>query len=88
MTEKENPLDGLIPKCPLMQIGWRDCLSWAITDSRIVERFRSDTGIQWTPARSLIDTMIDKATGAEVDFVRKFVEWFNENVWGDINESV
>ena len=73
-------LMALAPANPLMQIAWVDCLHWAIGEPAIFERFAKDTGLR--VAKSAIERAIDKATGADVGVVKRFVEWFNANVWG------
>ncbi len=70
---------------PLMQIAWRDCLLWACTFEPIVKQFRDETGNAWEFGKTPIERMVDKATGAETEYCREFVEWFNANVWGDSN---
>lgn len=71
---------------PLMQIAWRDCLMWAFTFNPIVKQFNEDTGCTFTMGGSPIERMIDKATGADTEYCRQFVEWFNANVWGESDE--
>ncbi len=73
---------------PLMVQAWVDCLMWAIGQKDIIDAFRSDTGIMWRPASNPIHKMIDDATGAEGEFVKRFTEWFNESVWGDSRTEV
>lgn len=87
----ENPddgpsvLDGLVPSDPLMGIAWRDCMMWAIRSDEVLAAFRADTGNRWTPGGTPVERMIDGACGAEAAFAREFVEWFNANVWGDLD---
>lgn len=80
-----HPLDGLVPSDFLMAIAWRDCLSWAIGHAETLAAFRAQTGNTWSPGRTPIDRMIDEACGADAKFLREFVEWFNVNVWGDMD---
>jgi hypothetical protein len=63
---------------------WASCLMWAVNDPDAIAAFREDTGCKFQPARNGLDRMIDEATGAEAAFVKAFVEWFNSNVWGEI----
>ena len=65
-----------------MQPAWLGALDFALSQDGIVAAFREDTGNQWHPGKTGIDRAIDKATGAEEQFLREFVEWFNVNVWG------
>ena len=64
---------------------WLGCISFVIRQPGAVEQFRKDTGCNWQPGTTGIDRMIDKATGIEEEFVRQFVLWVNENVWGPID---
>ena len=75
-------LTDLMPADPLMRLAWCDCLMWAIGEEAIVATFRAETCNKWTPARGGLDKLIDAATGADVNFIRQFAQWFNENVWG------
>lgn len=69
-----------------MTQAWLDCLHWAIGFDPIREAFERDTNFHWKPARNAIDRLIDEATGADRAFIELFVKWFNENVWGDVEE--
>ena len=71
---------------PLMLAAWVDCLRWAIQEPYIIKWFRAETGNQWTPGLTPIESMIDDATGVAHDFIVSFVVWFNFNVWGQANE--
>ena len=79
-------LDDLAPRDPLMRLAWADCLRWAVSDPDVLAAFRAATGNQWTPGASPLDRMIDEASGAEAAFVRAFVVWHNETIWGDETE--
>jgi hypothetical protein len=70
-----------------MAPAWASCLYWAIGEPKIREAFSEQTGIKWTPARTAIDRMVDQATGADKKYMEAFVKWFNECVWGDVNEA-
>lgn len=75
----------LIPADPLMAVAWYSCLMCFVKKPGVIERFREDTGCNWTPATNVLDRMIDEQCGADFDFAKRFLEWFNENVWGDLN---
>lgn len=62
---------------------WYSCLRWAVGEKEIMGRFTAETGIKFHPETSPLDWMIDDATGANKDFVFKFCDWFNENIWGN-----
>jgi hypothetical protein len=78
-------LMALAPTNDLMLAAWVDCLSWAISHKPAMTAFRAETGINWTPARSPIEQMIDKATGAEVHFMEQFARWVNRTIWGEVD---
>jgi hypothetical protein len=85
MTNKADVLTPYLPDDPLLCQAWVDCLMWAVGFEPIMKRFREETGITYTPARSPIDQMIDEATGHQEHFVREFVKWFDTNVWGTLD---
>jgi len=66
-----------------MTPAWVDCLRWSIGEPEILAEFRVDTGCDFTPRLTSIDWMIDEATGRERAFIKQYVAWFNENVWGE-----
>lgn len=75
------------PDNPLMEMAWLDCLHWAIGHDEIRAGFEADTGARWPGPRTPLDRMIDEATGFKFDqeeYFRKFIVWFNENVWGEV----
>lgn len=75
-------LGPYLPQDPLMVQAWVDCLLWSVTNPDIVAAFRQQTDCHWTPATTGLERMIDQATGAEADFVRAYVAWFAQAVWG------
>ena len=66
----------------LNRAAWAACLMWAIGEPNVLAQFEADTGLKFTPPRNGIEAMIDKATGHQEAITRKFMEWFNKNVWG------
>lgn len=85
MKQLKTPIEDLMPSNALMHQAWTDCLLWAVGHAEIRKAFQKDTGISWQPSRSPIEQMIDEATGAEADHIEKFIRWFNQNVWGEVN---
>ncbi len=77
----KNIFGGLMPEG--MRDAWISSLHYALGSDQITSMFRRDTGNQWTPAKNSLDAMIDKAVGAERDFLTKFAKWHNENIWGE-----
>jgi hypothetical protein len=91
MLTTEIVSDGA-SECPetdvLMQVAWRDCLLWSIHSKQpdFMAAFTAETGLSFPPSpKSPIEAMIDHATGANEAIASRYVEWFNENVWGDSN---
>lgn len=68
-----------------MYPAWASALAWAAGEASIVEAFTEQTGMKIAVARSPLDRMIDDATGANEAVARRFVEWFNETIWGEID---
>jgi hypothetical protein len=68
--------------------GYIACLQWAISDDDVMRVFCADSGLRFTTftdfrSRSPLDKMIDEATGMYAEYVKKFVPWFNEHIWGE-----
>jgi hypothetical protein len=61
---------------------WLGCLHWALGTPEIVASFREETGQRWTPGRTGLGQMVDRATGADAAFLTAFAAWMNENLWG------
>jgi len=59
-------------------------MHWALGEPEIIQAFRQDTGITWTPGKTGIDQLIDKSTGADYRFICAFITWANEHIWGPI----
>jgi len=70
-----------------MAPAYYSCLQWAIGEVGILAAFSADTGKSFSPARTGMDKLIDDAIGFDPgeDFLRAFVPWFNEKVWGPID---
>lgn len=68
-----------------MTPAWLGCISWALGTPEVVEQFRKDTGLRCRPARSVLDRMVDEATGADRQFLEAFIKWVNVNVWGPVD---
>ena len=59
-------IERLIPhNLPLIEVFWLSALRTCLAIPAMLESFRTETGIQWTPGRTPMDRMIDQATGAE-----------------------
>lgn len=77
------PLDLYPADSPAYMVdAWAGCLSWASGEPEILRQFSADTGV--TVARDPLSLMIDRQTGYDAQIARRFVEWFNANVWGPV----
>ena len=67
-----------------MTPAWLGCVRWAASEPEVVDAFLRETGIQWSPASTPLERLIDQATGSDKELVSAFVRWANENVWGPL----
>ena len=82
-----NPVPEDIRGCDLMVIAWRDCLMWAIGHSETLQRFTAQTGRPLDLGSRGINALIDQSTGYTAAEVRRFIDWFNTNVWGNVADA-
>lgn len=61
---------------------WASCLLWAVAEPDILARFKHETGVSYAPPKNGLEAMIDKAANLEAHVCRRFIAWFNENIWG------
>ena len=67
---------------------WAGFLRFAISEEGMRRQFTEETGIQIPKApRSVIEAMIDKATGYDTDWIKPFVIWATETYWGDEEDT-
>ena len=73
------------PDNPIMAGAWYSAVKWAAQEQDALDAFEKATGIKplFAASRSPIERMVDEATGAGDASVTAFVDWFNENVWGE-----
>lgn len=69
-----------------MHGAWLDCLMWAIQEAEIIDAFQKETGCI-IPASGGFAKLIDQACGVDETFARTFTDWFNKNIWGDMERS-
>ncbi len=57
---------------------------WSVQDKATLSRFHHDHPKIILPGgiQSPIEKAIDDATGAAEEFPLKFIQWFNDNIWG------
>lgn len=67
-----------------MAPAWAACMQWALRKEEIRATFEAETGCRYSAPKSAIDRMIDNATGHGDAYVRAFVQWANEHVWGPL----
>jgi hypothetical protein len=63
---------------------WVSALVAATRNPEILAAFQQDTGCTYIVPRTSIDRLIDDAAGVTDQLGRAFVEWFNANVWGQV----
>ncbi len=69
---------------PVMEIAFRDFVSWAWEDPATRAAFEADTGMKLPkPATTGLDRLIDEATGHYEEVVEAFTRWVIANVWGE-----
>ncbi|MGO1163509.1 hypothetical protein ACTOV4_16375 [Brucella sp. C7-11G] len=67
---------------PIMYASFVGCLHWALGDKKIVDRYREETGDNFSPASSPEARMIDQVTGADIAFLQRFSDWVEKNIFG------
>ena len=91
MDAKTPPVKGmkLIPYgFPLMFEAWLGCVLWAATQEGHCNVFKQETGLDLKSLdkRTVLDSMIDEATGYENKVLAAFCDWVTERLWGEQNE--
>lgn len=86
--EPSNPLeprsddpDGVLQRL-ILDGAWMDGLHWAISDERMQAEFKATTGRDLSPPASVIEGMVDDATGKRKADVEAFVRWWTETYFG------
>lgn len=79
-------IEKYMPTDPIMRFMWCGSIQFAIGEKKILDAFRKETGLAYSPPKSPLEKMIDDATGfnqqAEEFFVA-FAKWHNANIWGE-----
>lgn len=83
----DNFLEPHMPSEKYLWDAWFGCLHWCLGEPGMVQAFRDETGNNWYPGTAPLDRMIDKATGADREFLLQFAAWVNERVWGGIGSD-
>lgn len=66
----------------LMELAWAGFINYAITDERVLAQFAKETGISFPVATTVVDQLVDDATGRLEADIEKFVLWATERCWG------
>lgn len=66
---------------PLMADAFKGCVSFALNQPEIVQRFIDETGFK--PARTPLEKMIDEAAGRPAAVFAQFCDWVAVNIWGE-----
>ncbi len=67
---------------PLMLPAFLGCVEWALGTPEILAGFRKSTGNNWTPGRSGLERMIDRATGVDHQFFQQFSDYVANEIFG------
>lgn len=54
----------------------------ALGDAAMLAQYRQQTGDEWTPGKTSLDRLIDKATGANLAFLQRFSDWCEREHFG------
>lgn len=82
MTGANEPITTPWDDDPLHYAAFIGCVRWALSEEKIIEQYRSETGDRFIPAASGFSRMIDQATGADRAFFQRFSDWVAENIYG------
>jgi hypothetical protein len=67
-----------------MEVAWRDFMDWAIRQDFLIAAFEQTTGIKFRkPPKTLLDQLIDKATGFAGYDHTAFIIWATIWHWGE-----
>ena len=64
---------------------WLSCLRYTLGLEDVISTYRLETGDTYKPPHNPLDAMIDQASGRDWQFLKNFVLWFNDNIWGEWN---
>lgn len=60
------------------------CLQWAMSKPETLAQFELETGFKAPPPpRTVLDQMIDEATGVNAEWFAKFKTWHDAEIWGN-----
>ncbi len=68
-----------------MAPAWLGLLNALLGWPETVEAFRRETGCKYHPPKNWLEAQIDRATGADWEFLKSFVAWVNVNHWGPLD---
>ena len=88
VTDQGAFLIPYLPRDVLMVGPWFSCLQVSMRQPEVMQAFRAETGCTYTLPTSPIEQMIDQSTFHEKTFLATFAQWFNVNVWGDLDLTV
>ena len=68
---------------PVMQGMWASFVQWAMGEAEIRQQFQDETGFDLDSlnTQSMIERMVDDATGRTDQVMQAWVEWVTENWW-------
>ena len=64
------------------ELAWADFLVWAVGNPDMRQEFEAETGLSLAPATSMVETLVDEATGASTGRMREFIRWATIGYFG------
>jgi hypothetical protein len=82
-ADPDEPVANVSGQAAFMEGAWYSFISWAWRFPEMRAEFEHDTGTKLLPqARSGIEQIVDKVTGAAAGEAAAFVEWATRKHWG------
>jgi hypothetical protein len=70
-----------------MAPAWASCMRWALGNDDVRAAFESATAHRYVPPKNGLEQMIDEVSGQGTAYVKAFVLWANEHVWGAMDNG-
>lgn len=68
-----------------MAPAWLGLIRYLIGQPEAFAAYRRETGCTYRPPKNGLEAQIDAATGADWEFLKRFVAWVNVNHWGPMD---
>lgn len=84
MTAPVRPKPAYVGDDPIMAGAFAAFVTWAWGQEEMHAAFAEETGVtRHAPAKTVLDAMIDDATGVHRDYADRFVAWLVREHWGE-----